>query len=138
MCAIDSCDPADFYTATIRRARKTHQCFECRREINPGEEYEYVTGSWDRQITSFKTCAHCLAGRHWLSAWCGGFMHGNVLDETIEHFTEWEVERTVNFGRLVVWMRRKWCRADGSLIPSDEVAELARAAYESTKAATAA
>ena len=42
-----------------RRARKAHRCCECGREIASGDLYEYISGIWDGQPASYKTCVAC-------------------------------------------------------------------------------
>ena len=44
-----------------RQARKTHECQECSRQIEPGERYFYQTSVMDGGITTWKMCAHCRA-----------------------------------------------------------------------------
>lgn len=43
----------------IRAARKEHICIECARTIAPGETYEYISGVWEHQGQSYKTCIEC-------------------------------------------------------------------------------
>ena len=47
------------YKEVIRKARKEHWCCECRQEIAVGEVYEYVSGIWDGEPRSYKTCLSC-------------------------------------------------------------------------------
>ncbi|BBB99363.1 hypothetical protein [Bradyrhizobium elkanii] len=82
-------DPADFYCATIRRARKPHKCEECSGAILAGESYENVRGSWDRCISEFKTCSRCVDLRTWVrnNVPCVCWAHGNLhedLRETVQ------------------------------------------------------
>lgn len=44
-----------------RRARKEHQCSECRRTIRAGESYRYWSGLYDGGFAMSKMCAHCWA-----------------------------------------------------------------------------
>ena len=53
-------------TQKERKARKTHVCIECRGAIVPGEKYEYTSGIWDGDPSSFKTCLACRELRTWL------------------------------------------------------------------------
>lgn len=79
-------DPAEFYSAEIRKARKAHRCEECCGEIRPGEPYEYVAGKWDGWVTTFKTCERCLDIRQWVknNVPCFCWAHGNMLDDARE------------------------------------------------------
>lgn len=58
MCFYDAERPS-FCETEIRVARKEHKCCECGVVIGRGEKYEHVTGVWDGDIASFKTCSHC-------------------------------------------------------------------------------
>ena len=46
-----------------RKARKDHACCECRRTIKAGTVYQYVSGIWDGEPSSFKTCPRCVTLR---------------------------------------------------------------------------
>ena len=46
-------------TQTNPKARVEHRCCECRRTIKPGEHYWRVTGVWDHDPRTFKTCGEC-------------------------------------------------------------------------------
>ncbi len=52
-----------FHTETHRVARKRHVCDECRGYIEPGERYEHVSGLWEGDVSTFKTCAKCEVAR---------------------------------------------------------------------------
>ena len=57
-------DSPDFFNSNIVKAKKTHKCTECKREIPKGEEYEKVSGKWGGGIDVFKTCKDCLSLRN--------------------------------------------------------------------------
>jgi hypothetical protein len=66
-------DPAEFYDSKTRKARKPHQCCECKGAIQPGESYEHVSMRSDGDIYTYKTCSLCVelrtkfsCGRGWL------------------------------------------------------------------------
>ena len=63
-------------------ARKTHRCYECGRQIRPGERYERVRGIWSDGPATFCTCVWCLAQRDRIeaAAECFCWEHGNLLD----------------------------------------------------------
>ena len=54
----EGCGPECMFT-TIRRARKEHKCVECHEKIHKGEKYEYISGIWDGEPHSYKTCLPC-------------------------------------------------------------------------------
>ena len=59
-CCIDSYDDGpEFSTQQLQRARKPHQCCECHKTILAGSLYERVSGVWDGQFQTYKTCARC-------------------------------------------------------------------------------
>lgn len=57
-CSIDY-DGPDFLREKHVKARKPHQCSDCRGAIQPGEVYLHTTGMWDGDISTFKTCKGC-------------------------------------------------------------------------------
>lgn len=57
-CNIDY-EPPEFFNDRIMRARKEHKCCECGEAICIGEKYEYITGKWDGNFDTFKTCLPC-------------------------------------------------------------------------------
>lgn len=58
-----SCDMPTAFKQKNRKARKQHKCCECHHEINIGEHYEYSSGIWDGEPSSYKTCASCVEVR---------------------------------------------------------------------------
>lgn len=81
-CYCDFEEP-DFYVARIHTARKPHRCEECRREIKPGEQYEYVSASWGHIARTYKTCEHCRDLRIWTqnNVPCLCWSHGNSNED---------------------------------------------------------
>ena len=59
---MDETEPTCFLKRQ-RRARKDHVCCECRRVIKAGTVYEYESGIWDGEPSSFKTCPRCVVLR---------------------------------------------------------------------------
>ena len=51
------------FTEKERKARKPHKCCECGHEITVGEKYQYVSGIWDGEPDSYKTCLSCVTLR---------------------------------------------------------------------------
>src|SRR3712207_563056 len=79
MCSCDA-EPASVMTVTIRHARKPHRCCECAGEILPGQPYEYVSGIWQGQADSYKTCIACAEDRKALKAPWRCIPFGALLD----------------------------------------------------------
>ena len=50
------------------RARKAHECDECRNEIEKGEVYWRVSGVWDGEFSHYKMCGGCETLRDLLAA----------------------------------------------------------------------
>ena len=83
-------DPAEFYSATIRRARKQYKCEECCGIILPGDQYEYVVGRWDGYLDQYKTCSRCVDLRTWVknNIPCVCWAHGNLHEDLRESVEE--------------------------------------------------
>ena len=89
MCSIEFGEWPKFYNAYWVKARKAHKCCECYRIIKPKEKYYYAVGKWYSTINTFKTCKYCMQGGKWLIKECGGWSHGGLLEEIIEHAQEY-------------------------------------------------
>lgn len=142
MCVYDYDHPT-CYTEREVTARRPHRCTECCREIAVGERYLRTFGVWDKHADVFKTCDGCQLALAWLRDACGGWMHGDMLEEIRTHFdgeessiwhldelaaagtdlrdyvpenkrATWRPPMTqVWLGRVAVGMRRKWRWSDG-------------------------
>jgi hypothetical protein len=117
MCLVDDGSSPEFFHQENPTARKSHECDECRRVIQPGEEYERVCGKWDGEVDTFKTCAHCVEARRWLVKHCNGFLYHGVYEDLREHFNDDLRYRVDGLGRLLVGMRRRWRGFRGGLMP---------------------
>lgn len=53
------CDLPEFFDTNIVKARKPHQCFECRKAILIGESYWLSSGKWNGYFEMFHTCIEC-------------------------------------------------------------------------------
>ena len=118
----------DFGSTTTRKARKTHQCEECLRDIQPGERYERHAGVWEGTFFTFVSCPHCAALRTTISDidtefWEGAFggvgewfAHG-LWREYIKTF-----EDGLRFLRLSRRFGTKWLSSTGELLPVEEAA----------------
>ena len=59
VCADYDGDGPDVFTERLLVARKEHECCECHEPIEPGQQYERVTGLWEGSWGTFKTCMLC-------------------------------------------------------------------------------
>jgi hypothetical protein len=83
VCVYVDCDSSpDFLTCAHVKARKPHKCFECGRRIAIGDIYEYVTGKWEGEFDTFKTCDLCAEIR--AVFFCESWLYGNMWDEMRE------------------------------------------------------
>lgn len=78
-------EPAQFYVAEIRTARKQHKCNECGRAVQPGERYEHVRAKWDGDMATVRTCVRCLSLREWVKAHvpCFCWAHHDMIEDAI-------------------------------------------------------
>lgn len=108
MCSIDSADPCDVYHVEQRRAAKDHHCYECGNQISIGTVHKVVTMLYDRQWTTARLCAHCVAAGRWLDLVCGGYLIGGLHEELSEHWNEDPIYRSHWLGRAIIGMQRRW------------------------------
>lgn len=104
MCSTDY-DVASVYNEKMARATKDHVCTECGRTIKKGESYKNVWGVWVFGHDTYKTCQHCRVAQEWLSDECGGFLHGGLDEEILEHAFEY---RKTFLYRWIIGIRRGW------------------------------
>ena len=114
MCMVDGGEPATLYRdKVVARARKVHECAECGRTIELGEQYHTATMLYDGWWSTFASCVHCMAAEAWLKDQCGGFLHGGVLQDLQEHVDELpftEPGSKVRLLRLIVGVQHGWRR----------------------------
>ena len=72
--------------ALIVKARKSAKCCECREAILPGDRYEVVSGKWDGEWSSFKTCLPCKEIRETFC--CEGWDYGFLWEQAQDGFFE--------------------------------------------------
>lgn len=108
MCSLDDADPADVYCSVSRRAAKVHQCEECRRWIDKGEHYQYITMLFDQRWSAYRVCRHCMAAGQWLDLVCGGWLIGGLSEELGDHWDEGY--RSHWLGRALIGIRSRWTR----------------------------
>lgn len=83
---VDYEDSPRLYKANERTARKSHQCTECGREIEPGERYECAVGDWGDGLSVYKTCADCLSVRN--EFFCESWIFTEVWERVGEHISD--------------------------------------------------
>lgn len=88
----DVCMTADYDGSTefcresTHRARKEYRCCECRDVIAVGAKYEYVSGKFEGEFYTLKTCLLCVEIRH--AFYCGGWMLETLWDDMREQMFE--------------------------------------------------
>jgi len=79
------CGQPEVCGTLIVKARKPQKCCECHDSISPGERYEIVSGKWEGEWSSFKTCLPCKEIRE--AFCCEGWVY-STLWEDAEGFLE--------------------------------------------------
>ena len=78
----------DFHSSRTVKARKTHRCCECGREIGVGESHEYVSAKSDGGFYTNRTCAECAEIRE--AFVCGTWIYGELWESIREEmFPVW-------------------------------------------------
>lgn len=123
------------------------RCCECGRDIDPGEPH--TSFEWtqetddngepvpDATVGVNQFCTHCAAAAMWLDKVCSGHLYGDdqINEDLMEHWYEESPPiRSLNLGRLVVGMRRKWLTHTNTQIPVDTVKAWAVAGAEQAMA----
>lgn len=82
-CSIDyDIASPEFSSSRIVKARQKHRCCECHENISVGKKYEYVSGCWEGEFSTFKTCLRCVALRD--KHCSGGFIYGGLFEQLRE------------------------------------------------------
>lgn len=91
-------------------ARRLHTCCECRARIVVGEVYQRITGVWDGQGETFKTCMACWDARQFYTDACesaswrdsdqGEFTFCNLEEDLLEYAAEHTDGDGLKFGAL--------------------------------------
>ncbi|WP_237881872.1 hypothetical protein [Pseudomonas sp. PGPR40] len=93
---------SDFQTESTPTARKVHICEECHGHIEPGQKDQLISGSWDGDMASFKTCIPCLEARNWATVqpeWGGDGEHLYYFGQLEEDLSYLASEITSQDGR---------------------------------------
>lgn len=77
-------DRPSCFSRAVRKARKEHRCGECGESIGAGQRYEYVSGIWDGEPSSHKTCLSCQQIRDHFA--CDGYVYGELWANLEENF----------------------------------------------------
>jgi hypothetical protein len=73
MCDCDLFDRPKLFKESVRKARKRHQCCECRGFIEANTRYWESRGNWDGSFSAFRTCGSCyIVGHTLLDCYCFG------------------------------------------------------------------
>jgi len=83
---IDIDDSPDVYDQRTVRARRAHECGECRDEIPKGAKHEVCTVLWEGKWGRYRTCAACVEVRDVM--FCEGWAWGECWARIREHFAE--------------------------------------------------
>ena len=93
LCCTDF-EAAEFYRENMRNAAKKHTCCECNSLIQPGDEYQYISGKWEGTFYTFKSCEKCADLRDSLNnIWCVAlgdlrFEYKEYLDNSQSYYDE--------------------------------------------------
>ena len=93
---------SDFQTESTPTARKVHSCGECHGHIKSGQKYQLISGSWDGDMGSFKTCMPCVEARTWATAqseWAADGEHLYYFGRLEEDLSELAPEIITQDGR---------------------------------------
>jgi hypothetical protein len=88
------CDMPEFCDVRTVKARKQHQCCECRTPIAIGEQHYAIAGKWDGDLMTFRQHLECCQACRF------------IRDE-MNAGEPWE-ERCVGFGELFDWIADAW------------------------------
>lgn len=109
MCDCDAEYPS-FINDSHPKAKKDHNCCECRGTIKSGETYHNYTGLWDGEFSTYKRCEDCFSliekiakahdGCNCISF---GFLYREV-DECREYLKEYVDIKVKRGAEIANWM----------------------------------
>jgi len=76
----------EFFNKAHHVAAKEHRCHECRQPIPIGTVYEYVSGKFDGDFWTQKTCLICAEIAD--TFYCEGRVYGNLWEDMYEVMSE--------------------------------------------------
>lgn len=91
--------PPEYIYQRQRKARKDHACCECSRTIKAGSRYEFTSGIWDGEPSSYKTCLRCVGLRAAYASVVEPLWHGESSAPPFTCLTESIRERVQDEGR---------------------------------------
>lgn len=77
-------EPIEWMYTYWRSAKTKRKCCECKRDIPPGEIYEYVMAGWDGERHDTITCKECVTiANHYCCGnriYGGDFLQGHIWE----------------------------------------------------------
>ena len=106
----------EFWGKKIRTARKVHHCGECRKDINPGDKYEYLAYMFDGVFHHEKVCLICAEIRdgflEYGCAYCPGEMWSEIRDYVLPELTTTCYDR-LKTPQAKTELQRRWIEWKG-------------------------
>ena len=99
MCECDDFESPAFLRKGMVKGRKEHRCYECGKTIPVGTVHESVTGMWEGEVYTMRTCPDCLKLREMVyAAGCHctvyGWLHQSAKEHDVyEAWERWKRER---------------------------------------------
>lgn len=81
---MDDDGQAECFSSKVSKARKKYECYECGNKISAGDKYEYTSGMWEGDWSTFRTCLSCVEIRNHFS--CGGWIYGRLWEDLENNF----------------------------------------------------
>lgn len=111
---------SDFWTDIERKARKAHRCYECHRDIQPGETYTRSAGVWEGDFQCVKRCGHCIAYMSLIDRMDRGALEDFDLRTWVDEYGLVPVEllaypHPLTWLRWGKWFDHRWTDVHGNL-----------------------
>jgi hypothetical protein len=103
-------DSPEAFQSYMRKARKIHGCCECGVAIKPGDKYQYSSGIWDGEPSSYKQCMSC----HVIMA---------AAQNQVDRNETYRYEDGPYFGALRDWFEGHVCRGFSGQVWLDGMAD---------------
>jgi hypothetical protein len=96
MCLIENDDErSSFDREKLRKARKEHKCHECSKKIEKGQNYKEIVSCYEGSFYLRKHCTTCDMAADWLSKNCGGWVYDHIVDDVLDHVSEYPNDQTL-------------------------------------------